>query len=844
MSTPRPAHADGRGRRTSAAMRHPGPSVLPALRAAGVAGCATLLSAALLLATPALAHDPDVPVEAETPPRLLQQATPTYPDGATGEAVVVVLVRVSRSGEVLDVTASEGPEAFVPAARDAARRLVFAPATRAGNPVEATLGVTFRFASPSGNDDDVAFEVVVAAARPDASDTHARTTLDGRALDRTRGQDFAEVIGQVSGVTVARGAADASKPIIRGQYERRLLVLYDGVRHASQKWGADHATEIDPFSAGSISVIKGAAGVRYGPDAIGGVVLVAPPPLRTEPGVGGSAQLVGVSNGRRGIGALRLDAAPEAVDGLAFRVEGNFGRGGALSAPDYILGNTASQQWNAGVTAQVQRESATWTMSWRRYDMKAGICYCTRSDTIDGFLGQLDAPAPIGADGWTADATIERPYQSVTHDLALARAAFVVGGGSLTATYALQVNDRQEFEQVRGSVEGPQYDFLLRTHSLDVEATHGGLRVPSLGRLEGGLGLAGSFQENVYRGLALVPNHRSFTGGVYAVERLAAGRVDLEVGGRYDRQSRTSFLSDEVFERHLRRGTLGEDDCALSEDTARCGLTFDTGSATVGGLWHVVEDRVDLKVDLSSASRFPNGDELYVNGSAPTSPVYALGDPDLGVETTRGVSPTLGLRARWFEAEASAYANWIDDYIYFAPELGPSGAPSFDVTIRGAYPRFAFRPVDVLFYGADGGISLGPDAPVGLTAQGALVRGVSRVSGEPLLFVPPPRVRGAVIGRLPDLDAWSQARIEVSGEYVAEQTHVVPGADLAPPPDAFFLLGASAAGEVTLRGGRTVRVGVEGANLLNARYRDYTSLLRYFSDEPGREVRLRLGLEF
>ena len=30
--------------------------------------------------------------------------------------------------------------------------------------------------------------------------------------------------------------ANAAKPIIRGQQERRLLLLYDGVRHESQKW--------------------------------------------------------------------------------------------------------------------------------------------------------------------------------------------------------------------------------------------------------------------------------------------------------------------------------------------------------------------------------------------------------------------------------------------------------------------------------------------------------------------------------------------------------------------------------------------------------------------------------
>ena len=41
--------------------------------------------------------------------------------------------------------------------------------------------------------------------------------------------------------------------------------------------GPDHATEVDPFSAGSISVIRGmpAHGMA---DAIGGVILVEPPP--------------------------------------------------------------------------------------------------------------------------------------------------------------------------------------------------------------------------------------------------------------------------------------------------------------------------------------------------------------------------------------------------------------------------------------------------------------------------------------------------------------------------------------------------------------------------------------
>ena len=40
------------------------------------------------------------------------------------------------------------------------------------------------------------------------------------------------------------------------------------------------------------------------------------------------------------------------------------------------------------------------------------------------------------------------------------------------------------------------------------------------------------------------------------------------------------------------------------------------------------------------------------------------------------------------------------------------------------------------------------------------------------------------------------------------------------------------------------RIGLQVHNALNARYRDYTSLLRYYADQPGRDVRIRLGTSF
>jgi len=686
--------------------------------------------------------------------------------------------------------------------------------------------------------------VVVVAKRAADTDTRSRVEITETELERTTGQDVAEAISQVAGVTVARGSADSSKPVIRGQHERRLLVLFDGVRHESQKWGADHATEIDPFAAGAISVIKGASGVRYGPDAIGGVVLVEPPKLLSTPGVDGVLTLVGVSQGWRLAGAARLDFAPAKLPGFVVRVEGNYGRGSSLRAPDYVLGNTGSQVWNAGATLHYHRGGVHLTASYSHYDLRAGIFYGIASSTPAEFASRIEADTPVGADSWTVTPVIDRPYQSVSHDRVTLRGEFFLArAGTLTATYAFQHNHRQEFEQVRASVTGPQYDFTLRTHSLDVSFAHTSIPVGAA-TLRGGLGVSSSFQENVFAGIPLVPNHRALQAGVFGYERLSLPRLDLEIGARYDHQGRASFLSDSAFARHVGRGTLSADDCEDTGSAARCGLAFDTGSLSAGLLLHVVPDVIDLKVDLSSASRFPNGDELYMNGSAPTLPVYALGDPDLGPETTWGVSPTLGLRLPWLHAEVSAFFSYIDDYIYFAPELGPHGTPAFDVTVRGAFPRFGYRPVDSLFYGVDGGFTLGPAWPVSLRAGGSLVRGEELATGSPLLFTPADRLSGGVRVNPPHVGPLHDGYIELSGEYVFRQRHSNEAADLAPAPDGAFLLRAGIGAILHLPNENALHVGIEGNNLLNTRYREYTSLLRYYADEPGVEVRLRVRFEF
>ena len=670
---------------------------------------------------------------------------------------------------------------------------------------------------------------------PPPTDTRSTTVLSGEDLERTRGRGFSETLAEVPGVAQLESATGMAKPIVRGQFGRRLLILVDGVRHRSQEWGIEHAPEIDPFAAGSLTVVRGASGVRYGPDAIGGAVLVDPPPLLREPGYAGEAHLIGTANGVGGAFAGRLQLATAAIEGLAGQVEGSFKRFASPRSPRYALDNTGIGEWNVGATAGIERTDTTVKLSYSHYQAQLGVCRCLRIHSAEEFFAQLERDEPLGSELYESDLEIERPYQAVAHDLAIAHFERSLERGKLRVTAAFQHDYRREYDVVRESVTGPQFAFRLFTGETDVAFEHNPVHLTDHLHLRGSVGVVGMAQLHQYSGLQLVPDHRSVGTGAYAIERLIGHDYELEAGVRYDLLARTASLERIDYLRLVREGQLAMDACTGADDV-ECDSTFHTISASLGGLYRFTGALV-AKLDLSTASRPPNTDEQYLNGTAPTFPVLGLGKPDLGAETTYSASLTVGYKDEYVTTEVSGFANYIDDYIYFAPAVDAMGQPIFDVLIRGTFPRFITRPVDAVFYGADGGVEAKVLPWLELGGQVSLVRARNRTDDEYLVFVPPDRVRGAVTVR-----RWNSFA-QVAGTFVRRQDRYEGRADFAPPPPAYFLLGAEVGTQFDWDR-QTVKVALQGSNLTNARYREYTSLLRYFADQPGWQLMLRLTVNF
>ncbi len=153
-------------------------------------------------------------------------------------------------------------------------------------------------------------EVVVTEHRSEAQQLlQTQSSISGAVLDQTRGQSLGESLKTITGLYSIQTGPTISKPVIHGLYSNRIIILNNGIRQEDQQWGTEHAPQVDQFLASRLTVIKGAASIRYGSDAIGGVILVEPKAMPTQPGIQGEVNLVGATNGRMGVASGMLEGA-------------------------------------------------------------------------------------------------------------------------------------------------------------------------------------------------------------------------------------------------------------------------------------------------------------------------------------------------------------------------------------------------------------------------------------------------------------------------------------------------------------------------------------------------------
>lgn len=655
--------------------------------------------------------------------------------------------------------------------------------------------------------------VEILSEKAEEKTTQAKAELTEREMNQVKGKTLGEALKEISGVNTIQTGNSVSKPVIHGLHSNRILIMNNGVRQEGQQWGTDHAPEIDPFIAGKLTVVKGANSVRYGSDALAGIILVQPKSLSDSAGIGGEINTVASGNGRQGVISGVLDGNFKKLPPFSWRVQGTLKQGGNILTPGYYLKNTGIKEYNFSYALGWKKPNYGIETFYSQFNTRIGIYRGSHIGNLTDLQKVFESNEPLYPSGFSYE--IERPYQHIEHELFKAKSFIRTGNkGILNFQYARQYNLRYEYDahaprnDSLAALNKPDLQLEITTHTGDVYWEHNNIK-----SFKGSLGGNVIYQGNTYEGRFFIPNFKNYGGGLFWIERFVAKKYELEGGVRFDQK--------------LLKAYMWENGKIISPELAYSNLS---GSA---GVLYKVDSSFTITGNIGTAWRAPAINELYGNGLHHGTASVEIGDKNLLPERAYNSILTFEYKpGKKIKAEISVYYNFIRDFIYLEPTLPAT------LTIKGAFPTFYFRQTNADFKGMDGFVSYNICKQIDLSGKASLLRARNLSENEWLVMMPSDRYETAITYNF-SYKKMKEAYISLSGLYVTQQIRVPANSDYLDPPPAYFLLNLESGLKIPFYHNH-LEVGFGIRNVMNASYRDYLDRFRYYTDAIGRNYTVRL----
>lgn len=657
-------------------------------------------------------------------------------------------------------------------------------------------------------------QIEVTDKQPDIIKTQTVYDLKGKELDQTRGKSLGEALKLVNGVTTLNTGSSISKPMIHGMQGYRILILNNGIRQEGQQWGNEHAPEIDPFIAQKISVIKGANAVRYGSDAMAGVIVVEPNDLPDTASITGEVNLVGLSNGKTGVTSGILQGYFDKLKGFSWRVQGTLKKGGNINSPNYYLKNTGVQESNFSYALNYHRKNLGIETYYSQFNTKIGIFSSAHVGNLTDLQAAFNSSKPQDSlANFSYD--IGRPYQDITHELVKSKFHLhITNKWKAYIQYAYQYNIRKEYDKhvprnnALAELNKPELDYRITSQTIDAIIEH--LNIKSFRGQFGGSYLN---QQNVYLGRFFIPNYINNSWGLFATERFVKQHIEVEAGIRYDQKNLKSFYY-------------------IGNNLVKPELNFNNLSWNLGCILKPKKN-LNFFINMGSAWRAPAPNELYSNGLHQGAGAIERGDANLKTEQVYNITGTGVYQLKKMDIELTIYHNQFTNFIYMEPANEP------ELTIRGAFPVFNYKQTNARISGFDVKIANRFFNHFQLMNKAMILRAWNYSANDYLIYMPSDRYSIDLKAHTKISKKVTEIYIQGGYQYITKQWRVPVNVDFANPPKGYGLLNAEI-GTYVKFGNQQLNLALTATNLMNTIYRDYLDRFRYFTDAQGRNIGIRI----
>lgn len=687
-------------------------------------------------------------------------------------------------------------------------------------------------------------EVKVISDKSNNTKSAQEERLSQEVLQKYSGNSLGDALKNLTGVSSLNTGANIVKPVIQGLNGSRVLILNNGVRMQDMEWGEEHAPNVDINSNQDISVVKGAAALEYGGDAIGGVIIMNPLPIVRTDSLYGKTQVNLFSNGRGG--NITSSLTKSYASGLYLKAQGSFKKLGDLEAPDYILSNTGIQE--KGITLAIGKRDFLqgWEGYYSFFDSNIGILRASHIGNVDDLIEAINSDQPTVINSFTY--SLIQPSQEVSHHLAKVNYYKRFEGlGKWTTQYDFQKNRRFEFDIRRGVNAGKaSLDLKLITHSVatkfQFDASQG---------LKLQLGLMGRFQNNFANPETevrrLIPDYDKYDFGAFSIANYRIStKIIIDGGIRYDYTNVnakkfyiTSRWEERNYDNEFSELVIENFDTQLLTNPI---FNYHNISATAG-FQYDLNGNTKVRFNYALSQRAPNPAELFSDGLHHSAARIELGDLRFKSEMSSKLSVSIEKKTTKWGFTIAPYLNAIYDFITLEPV-------DTETTLRGAFPVWEYRQTDAQLFGIDVSIYNNWMTSLRTDHKFSWVHGTDVSTDTPLINIPATNISNSISY---NNSKWNNLIIGLESQYAFKQLRTIPNIfifspneqqevelDINSSPEAYHILAFDAKLAFAINNKSDLTLGLRVTNLLNTKYRDYLNRQRYFADDLGRNMSVRL----
>lgn len=501
-----------------------------------------------------------------------------------------------------------------------------------------------------------------------ADDTFVSVTVaTSREIEANGGQTLTDTLMTKPGISGSTFAAGANRPIVRGLDNYRVRVQEDGIAtHDVSALSEDHAVPIDPFSAQRIEVVRGPATLRYGSQAIGGVVSATNdriPDFVPPGGISGEVQggMTSVDQGRDGGFQVTAGGNGVVIHADAFKRTAD-----DYDTPHGVQENTFVDSQGGAIGASLVGSDGFFGLSYVHYE------------SLYGIPGE--------------EAVEEKSRIDMGQDKILSKGEWRPHAAGIDAIrYWFGWSDYAHNELVDDGDVGSR--FTNRETEARVEVQHTPV-MTALGELTGTVGIQVGHRnmagESFEGGDNLLdPNSTDYVAGFIFEELQATKSLRLQAAARYEQ--------NEVEGTGLDVGT---------GDFVHGNPSFRPVSASLGALYDLGND-ITARASAQYVERAPDAAELFSHGPHEATETFEIGDPNLTKEVARTLEIGLKKARGSFRFDGSVYYTKFDGFISKFLTGGTCGEAFDECSLSGTptpgdeFHELLFTQRDATFYGAE-----------------------------------------------------------------------------------------------------------------------------------------------